>query len=297
LPLLFDDQNWNAIIQVTQQFANMQAAIEKSTKFLSSPAIQQQIDFFNSPAFQQQIDFFNSPAFQQQISLIDTLGPALQQYVNQRQIGLMNALGPALQQYANQSSTLVNNAVQRYIEQLQTDLLQEPEEHEVIEQPEAELIRPETRERIVIYSPIQLLLEQLRAQKISLHDIHWREFEKVVAELLQQDGYTVELGPGTKDGGKDIMAIKDVPGCGLVMSVWQAKQLQVGNKVDIHVIRELADTRVQFGASKGVIVTTTSLTKGALERIERDRFLLHKVDGDDMFTWIRQTRRPENGKA
>jgi restriction endonuclease Mrr len=238
---------------------------------MNSSAALQQIDLVNSAIAQRQINLLGSPAFQQHIQFINTIGPMIQQY-------------------ANQFSAITNPLVQGYIEQLQTDLLQEPEEHEVFEHPETELIRPETRERIVTYSPIRLLLEQLRAQKISLHDIHWREFEKVVAELLQQDGYMVELGPGTKDGGKDIVAIKNVPGCGLVMSIWQAKQLKRGNKVDIHVIRELADTRIQFGASKGVIVTTTSLTKDALERIERDRYLVHRVDGNDLLTWIQQTQ-------
>ncbi len=92
--------------------------------------------------------------------------------------------------------------------------------------------------------------------------------------------------------GKDIVAIKDMPGLGLVMSVWQAKKLERGNKVDLNVIRELADTRLEHKASKGLIVTTISLTKGTLARIERDCYLLHKVDGVDLLAWIREGKHP-----
>jgi len=82
--------------------------------------------------------------------------------------------------------------------------------------------------------------------------------------------------------------MKEDPITGFFMAVWQAKKLKEGNKVDIHVIRELADTRQQHNATKGIIVTTTSLTKDALDRIEQDRYILGKVDGDDLFSWIRK---------
>lgn len=182
--------------------------------------------------------------------------------------------------------------VQAYLRNLQVDLEHDPDEHEVIEHPETELTVPETRERIVIYSPSIALLEKLRARQISLFDLHWRQFEELVAELLTQDGYTVELGRGTKDGGKDIVAVKNFPGVGLIISVWQAKKLSPKNKVDISIIRELADTRLQQNATKGVIVTTTSLTRDALERVQRDSYYLHKVDGVDLDAWIQRGHQP-----
>lgn len=152
-----------------------------------------------------------------------------------------SAMADAIKQYFNTSSVIeeyfktigetgklfafTDDLVQSYLQELQIDLDREPDQHEVIENPEIELIIPDVRERIVVCSPGILLLENLRAKHISLHDLHWREFEKVVAELLELDGYTVQLGPGTKDGGKDIVAIKDFKGVGLIMSVWQAKKL------------------------------------------------------------------------
>jgi len=175
-----------------------------------------------------------------------------------------------------------------YLQHLSDVLDREPDTHEVVEHPETELLLPETRERIVLYSPSIRLLEQLRSFHLSLHDLHWREFEELVAELLRQDGYHVKLGPGTKDEGVDILAYKEDPITGFFLTIWQAKKLKEGNKVELPVIRELADTRIQHNATKGIIVTTSSLTRGALARIEQDRYILGKVDGNDLSTWIQK---------
>jgi hypothetical protein len=167
-----------------------------------------------------------------------------------------------------------------------------PDSHEVFIHPEAELTVPVTRELILSRAPSLRILEQLRASHIRLDDLHWRQFEELVADLLSQEGYEVTLGPGRKDGGKDIIATKHIPGSGFFMAVWQARKLAPHNKVGLSAIRELADTRQEHKASKGVIATTTSLTHGALARIERDCYLLHKVDGNDLDAWIRSGQRP-----
>ena len=171
---------------------------------------------------------------------------------------------------------------------LKTVVELEPDTHEVIEYPETDFLLPETREQIMLYSPSLRLLEQLRTSQMSLHNLHWRQLEELVAELLVQAGYQVELGRGTKDEGVDIIAMKEDPIHGLFRAVWQAKKLKEKNKVGLNIIRELNDTRLQHNATKGIIVTTTSLTDGALKRIEQDRYLLGKVDGNDLSYWIQK---------
>ena len=41
-----------------------------------------------------------------------------------------------------------------------------------------------------------------------LRALHWREFEKLLADILYRLGYEIELQRGTKDGGIDLFAIK-----------------------------------------------------------------------------------------
>jgi Restriction endonuclease/DnaB-like helicase N terminal domain len=146
-------------------------------------------------------------------------------------------------------------------------------------------------EELAHLSPSFHLLEEILEEGSFLDRLHWRAFEELVADLLEKDGYRVQLGPGTKDGGKDIIAMKELEGHGWFMSVWQAKKLKPEKKVELSVIRELADTRQKQNASKGIIVTSTYLTRGALDRVTEDRFLLGKVDRDDLMQWVQRVKR------
>ncbi len=144
----------------------------------------------------------------------------------------------------------------------------------------------EVPSNIVLYSPSVRLLKDLHLRRTALHDLSPRELERLVASLLEEDGYRVRLGPGTKDGGVDVYAEKMLPNIGLISTVWQAKQIRPFNKVGVAIIRELADTTRVMNASKGILVTSSFLTRGALQRIERDQFFLGKVDHDDLVEWI-----------
>jgi len=150
----------------------------------------------------------------------------------------------------------------------------------------ADLLETATKNELILASPSLQLIFDLQQEKIDLYDVHWRAFEKLVAELLESNGWTVELQTGTKDDGADILARKTDPEIGEILTVWQAKKLSCRNKVGISVIRELADTRREFSASKGILVTSSYLTRGALDRITRDQYTLAKIDRDELWNWI-----------
>lgn len=134
-------------------------------------------------------------------------------------------------------------------------------------------------------SPSQAILQQFWNRVLTLDSLSWREFEKLIAELLNADGYTIQLMKGTRDGGVDVVAIKEDGISGYYKTLWQAKKY-TKNKVGIHFIRELADSVLEFNASKGIIVTTSFLTADALARVERDKYTLSKVDRTDLEKWI-----------
>jgi restriction system protein len=148
---------------------------------------------------------------------------------------------------------------------------------------------PETKIEIAHFSPSFSVLQRILHKHVEIEDLNWREFEKLISELLTKDGYKVELMKGTKDGGVDVVAVKDMGEAGFFKTLWQAKKKSKDNKVGLSVIRELADTRNEFKASKGIIVTSTYLTRGALARIKRDKYILGKVDRNDLNEWIQKT--------
>src|SRR6476469_522819 len=144
----------------------------------------------------------------------------------------------------------------------------------------------EVIQSISLLAPHLGILQKLADKSIDIDNLHWRELEKLIAELLDKDGYNVELGKGTKDGGADIIAVKEIEGIGLFKGVWQAKNLSSGKKVGIGVIREIADTRQEMKESKAIIVTTTFLTREAIKRVKRDNYILGKVEKPELECWI-----------
>lgn len=155
----------------------------------------------------------------------------------------------------------------------------------------SDLVNDATRADLILTSPSLELILALQRDFTKLDGVTWRAFEEIVAELLGASGWEVELQRGTKDGGADVIARKDDPQVGPILTIWQAKKLSLTRKVGLSVVKELADTRTQFGASKGVIVTSSYLTSGALERVVRDRYILGKIDRDDFWELVKNYRR------
>ena len=125
----------------------------------------------------------------------------------------------------------------------------------------------------------------LKAGKL-LSELHWREFEELIGHLLESEGWRVTVTRGTKDGGLDVIAVKKDPHIGLVQAVWQAKKYSPHNKVQLKHVKELSATRDEAKATKGVIVTTSHLTKGVIDWIKRDIYRLSYKEQEDVESWI-----------
>jgi restriction system protein len=119
-----------------------------------------------------------------------------------------------------------------------------------------------------------------------LSEINWRDFEKLVAQLLEKSGWKMELTQGSKGGGIDVVAAMEDSEVGLIKSLWQTKKFHPSNKVQINVVRELSAIRDDQKATKGMIVTTSSLSKGALNWIRRDEYRLRYKDKNDIENWV-----------
>lgn len=130
-----------------------------------------------------------------------------------------------------------------------------------------------------------LLAQQLIEDGRLLSEMDWRAFEELIAELLERDGWNIQLMRGTKDGGIDVVSTRVDPAVGALKAVWQAKRYE-GRKVQLSQARELSGVIERERASKGVLVTTTSLTRGALNWVKQDEFRLSAKDGNEVRRWI-----------
>lgn len=163
----------------------------------------------------------------------------------------------------------------------------EPERTEVFSDPKGGFVGELVRSPSLIF-----LARNLVAKGVPLHEMDARRFEELLAELLQADGWQVEVTPFSSDGGVDVVAVRQVPLIGTVRTVWQAKRYDPSkSKVGLSSIRELAASTRDFSATKGVVATTSMLTSGALRYVEQNQYLLGKAEHDDMMDWLLGRKR------
>ena len=99
-----------------------------------------------------------------------------------------------------------------------------------------------------------------------------QEFERLVVKLLQTMGYGGEIknsGVVTKlsnDGGIDGVIKEDVLGFNHISI--QAKRYFIGNNVQRHEVQSFVGAVAGTPSKKGVFITTSDYTKGAMEYVE-----------------------------
>lgn len=121
------------------------------------------------------------------------------------------------------------------------------------------------------------------------HELNPREFERVVAELLTRQGYSVELTPATRDGGFDIRAASD-NALGSFLYLVECKKYAERRPVGVQIVRNLAGVVHATGATAGILVTTSSFTRDAHEFRHTIEHQMSLRQFDDLATWLRPAR-------
>jgi restriction system protein len=111
-----------------------------------------------------------------------------------------------------------------------------------------------------------------------------RRFEHLVAELFNGFGYEVELTKQTRDGGKDIIAVKRAE-LDLRFLI-ECKRPDPGDPIGVSTVRELYGVKVDDGATKAILATTTHFTPDAVVFSERNKWELELKDYDAIKEWI-----------
>ena len=120
-----------------------------------------------------------------------------------------------------------------------------------------------------------------------LYELSSRKFEELVASILQDFGFSVELTKATRDGGSDIIAsIKNAITSFLVLV--ECKKYSQDNKVGVGIIREVAGVHTLRQPSKSIIVTTSFFTKDAIKEAQLFKEQLQLKDYHALKEWLSQ---------
>jgi len=106
------------------------------------------------------------------------------------------------------------------------------------------------------------IIEMLRRDPDRFYSLSPRKFEEIVADLLSQLGYAIELTPASGDGGFDMYAARN-DGLGRFLYLVECKRYTPPSKVGVGVVRSLYGVVQQKRANAGIVATTSFFTKGA----------------------------------
>lgn len=128
------------------------------------------------------------------------------------------------------------------------------------------------------------MLNELRKNPTDLYKLSPRRFEELIAEVLMRKGYSVELTPVTRDGGKDIyVARKDDLGSFLYLV--ECKHYEPTHKVGVSVIRDLYGVLSKEKATYGIVVTS-DFTKPAQDFQQDIKFQMSLKNFNSIQKWI-----------
>lgn len=103
-------------------------------------------------------------------------------------------------QYSFDDTFITSAATNAGIQELRTSILK------AVREIESELKLEQTIVGLAVRKMAECLCELIAMRSSALDEIEWRDLERIIATALEQIGFTVELTPPAKDGGKDVIA-------------------------------------------------------------------------------------------
>jgi restriction system protein len=137
----------------------------------------------------------------------------------------------------------------------------------------------------IIVSANNSLVSVLKKQPDNIRSLSPREFEILLADLLQDMGWEVELTQQTRDGGSDILAYMNTE-IGKLLCLVEAKHYREDRKIGVDLVRNLYGTFCDAQANSAMLVTSSSFTRGAKEFQQRHEYQLSLRDYADIVGWI-----------
>ena len=137
---------------------------------------------------------------------------------------------------------------------------------------------PKVRRAIVAY---------FATQPEEMYEMPSRAFEKLVAELLRDEGFDVALTPETRDGGYDILAVRHESVTGENVVLIECKRYAHDRSIGVGLVRGLVGVVQLHDATKGMLVTTSRLSGPAQGLVTSNSSRLVAHDYETLVNWLK----------
>lgn len=113
-----------------------------------------------------------------------------------------------------------------------------------------------------------LIQKYFKEHPEEIYKLSSRQFEELIASIIKDMGYQVELTQATRDGGRDIIATIKT-GLNTYLTHIECKKYNPDNKVGVKIIREVVGVHHLRNADKSIIITSSTFTKDAIAEAQR----------------------------
>jgi Restriction endonuclease len=115
-----------------------------------------------------------------------------------------------------------------------------------------------------------------------------RQFEELVRDVWRRFGYDVEMTARTRDGGFDVVAMKDAEA--RVRFLIECKRYDPSNRVGVGLVRSLYGIKTSERATKAILATTSTFTSDARKFSDTHEWELELRDYEGVLSWISRVR-------
>ena len=144
----------------------------------------------------------------------------------------------------------------------------------------------DTEERAVNTTGIRGLIARISEDPELIYNVPPREFEEIVEQLFQDEGFETQLTQQTRDGGRDIIATKTGINGKPIMFFVEYKRYSRTNKVSVDLVRALYGVQMANKINKACLVTSSCFTRDAVAFAENQNVMIDLVDGDALQNMI-----------
>ncbi len=129
------------------------------------------------------------------------------------------------------------------------------------------------------------LIDEVANNPEILYKITPYQFEKLVCELFERNGYNVQLTKRTRDGGKDLIILNSSLLGNLVIYA-ECKKYAPKHPVNIGLVKELYGTVEADRATAGIMVTTSYFSRDARRFQEKIKGRMNFIDYAELISQI-----------
>jgi molybdopterin converting factor small subunit len=140
------------------------------------------------------------------------------------------------------------------------------------------------------------LIRLLAERPDYLYQLAPRQFEELMAEIFERQGFDVTLTPKARDGGVDLFLVKRTP-IGNVLTLVELKRYRADRPVGVGVVRQLFGVVESKRATAGVVTTTSFFTRDARRFQEEVPFRLALQDFGDVRAMLKDAARLQRGAS